>query len=164
MAWNGKRVHGAHHTSPFSSKRDKPKWMKQKEAKRAARKQRRKAAKRAAASKQQPVAETAPAKSSWRPEFLNGFIVLWFGKHKGQSVDTVPDDYLRWLVENSTSAAIAKLARKELGRREQYGNPKTKTYGTVGCKTLPIDLYPWLAPWEEPTLADMERARKETLS
>lgn len=37
-----------------------------------------------------------------------------FGKHKGQEMNTLPQDYLNWLVENIEDGEIKEEARKIL--------------------------------------------------
>ena len=53
-----------------------------------------------------------------------------FGKHKGQTVESLPDDYLAWLLtrdlyEPLTSAVLGEAERRgeEAARRESSGMP-----------------------------------------
>lgn len=42
---------------------------------------------------------------------------LWFGKHQGKEVSELPDDYLEWLMEK-TSSPIVSAVTTEAGRKK----------------------------------------------
>lgn len=57
--------------------------------------------------------------SAWRPEFRDGFVVVWFGKYRDQTIDKLPDNYLEWALRSMEhNRAFAKMARRELRRRQ----------------------------------------------
>lgn len=46
---------------------------------------------------------------------------LPWGKYKGQEIDSIPSDYLRWLAENCDNDRIATAADEEYNWREHTG-------------------------------------------
>jgi hypothetical protein len=43
---------------------------------------------------------------------------LWFGKYKGEDIEDVPSDYLKWLAENFDNEEVALAAEDEYNFRE----------------------------------------------
>ncbi|MDE2105315.1 MAG: DEAD/DEAH box helicase [Patescibacteria group bacterium] len=48
-------------------------------------------------------------------------LVVHFGKHKGQKINTLPRDYLQWIADNFSDGAFKKAATTELARRAGSG-------------------------------------------
>lgn len=44
-----------------------------------------------------------------------------FGKHKGQDIEDIPSDYLRWLAANCDDDQIATIADEEYTWRSDNG-------------------------------------------
>jgi len=56
-------------------------------------------------------------------EITCGKTFVIFGKHKGEALEDVPDDYLRWALREITDAPeeFGKVIRDELHRRMHAG-------------------------------------------
>lgn len=54
---------------------------------------------------------------------VQGTVAFHFGKHKGEPIESVPADYLHWIIENQKNDFFTKnrrsvrMAQEELGRR-----------------------------------------------
>ena len=46
-------------------------------------------------------------------------MILYFGKHRGEEVEDVPSNYLKWLQDNSDDEKIVDEATEEYQRREE---------------------------------------------
>lgn len=43
-----------------------------------------------------------------------------FGKHRGKSLDELPEDYIVWLIEECEDDVIREHAEEELSRRKDH--------------------------------------------
>jgi hypothetical protein len=58
-----------------------------------------------------------------------------FGKHRGEELETIPDSYLWWVLENADNASPILLAaiRKQLGVAEETPKQQQQTKAIVGA-------------------------------
>lgn len=48
-------------------------------------------------------------------------LVLWFGAHKGKTIEDCPSSYLRWLARNFDDDRLVGAAEAELSYRDDHG-------------------------------------------
>src|SRR6185295_3164892 len=60
---------------------------------------------------------------------------LWFGKFRNCELETVPEDYLCWMVDNMDRESLRELARGELERRAAV-RQQTTIVGSFDAITL----------------------------
>lgn len=72
-------------------------------------------------------------------------IKMPFGKHKGQQIGAIPDDYLLWLVDTVTMGPQLEAAvLQELARRG-YGDAQEDRYTASPQRALPAAVSPDIA-------------------
>lgn len=70
-------------------------------------------------------------------------MIFKYGKHKGQSIHDVPDDYLSWMVKSGQENI--DLAMKELGRRQSLADANLSMVDRIikeGYRSLAAKLHP----------------------
>jgi len=51
----------------------------------------------------------------------DGCVVIQFGKHSGEIIQSIPDSYLRWMDENIEDDPLRLKVQEELAWRESTG-------------------------------------------